>query len=115
MGDHRRGITGDDTLEAMQKPTANELRIEGGDEAPNTLLKFELSPPGQWYSMKDLKQDGTIFVGVFNEFLSVPLGNRCCVHRFFSSCGSWASPCGGSSCCRVQAPGRGLSGCGTQA
>lgn len=70
-------------MEAMQKPTANELRIRGQvDEAPNTLLKFELSPPGQWYSMKDLKQDGTIFVGFFNEFLSVPLGLRCCVQVF---------------------------------
>ena len=46
-----------------------------------------------------------------------------CCARAFSSCGAWASRCGGFSCCRARALGarasvvvaRGLSSCGAQA
>ena len=73
-----------------------------------------------------------------NDYLfGVVLGFLCCVQTFsvcrewglLSSCGVWASPCCGFSCCRAQAPGHlglkschawalelmGFSSCGTQA
>ena len=94
----------------------NELRIRGQvDEALNTLLKFELLPPGQWVCNEGFKTAWNHTCGFFLiNFLTVPLSLHCCV-QVFLCCGSWASPCGGSSCCGAWALGCRLSGCGTQA
>ena len=68
-----------------------------------------------------MHEDFFFFSSFFYLFMAA-LGLRCFAWAF-SSCGAWASHCGGFSCCRAWALGarasvvvaRGLSSCGLQA
>ena len=105
---------GDDTLEAVQKPIANELRIRGQvDEALNTLLKSELLRPGQWLFIEGFKTGWNHICGFFKLIFGLCHWVFIAACRLSSSCGSWAPHCGGFSCCRAGALGRRLSGYGT--
>ena len=78
--------------------------------------------------VQERKQERLVFYLLFIYFilfiyLFLALLGLCCCTRAFSSCGAWASHCGGFSCCGAQALGawasvvaaRGLSSCGSRA